>query len=136
MNRTDIEREIIELHEFFEGWFTGSLEQTDEQFSRVSAVLADGFVLVSPGGDLDEREPLLEGSRSAYDGRPSDFRIWIEDVEVRHSRGDVTVVTYEEWQQSGDDEPTCRLSTVVFAEAQRTPNGVEWLHVHEVWRQA
>jgi hypothetical protein len=129
----NFERDIVALHDFFEGWFRGELPRIDEAFTEVDRRLADGFTLVSPRGNVDEREPLLESIRGAYGARGEGFRIWIEDVRVRQSRGDVHVVTYEEWQQEGGAEPTRRLSTAVFGDDDSAPNGLEWLHVHEVW---
>jgi hypothetical protein len=32
-----------------------------------------------------------------------------------------------------EGESRGRLSTALFRERDDTPNGVEWLHVHEVW---
>jgi hypothetical protein len=46
--------------------------------------------------------------------------------------GDILLVTYEEWQQSGD-QTTARLSTALFRDKPDAPNGLEWLHVHETW---
>ena len=128
-----IQHDTVALHEFFEGWFTGDLPETDEAFKAVEERLADGFVLVSPRGDVDDRGPLLDAIRSAHGGRPSSFRIWIEDVELRQSHGGVYVATYEEWQQQGDEEPTHRLSTAVLRDNADAPGGLVWLHVHEVW---
>jgi hypothetical protein len=131
-----IHDEIVALHDFFQAWFTGEPPATDEAFSAVEQRLADGFVLVSPRGDIDERGPLLEAIRSAHGGRPSSFRIWIEDVRLRQFHDGIHIATYEEWQQQADEAPTRRLSTSIFREDADAPDGLAWLHVHEVWLDA
>lgn len=129
----EVSREIIELHDFFEDWFIG--ESIDQAFERVEGALGPGFVLVSPSGDRDERQPLLENIRLGHGGRRETFRIWIEDIQLRHSVNDIHVATYQEIQQERDEHPTVRLSTVVFRESPDAPNGLIWLHVHETWLQ-
>ena len=60
------------------------------------------------------------------------MRIWIENFEVRAVVGDVAVVSYEEWQEIAG-QPRGRISSGVFRVRAGTPNGVEWLHLHETW---
>ncbi|MGB0388742.1 MAG: DUF4440 domain-containing protein [Ardenticatenaceae bacterium] len=125
------EREIVELHEFFEQWFTGKGSGGAESFARVAGALGDGFVIIFPDGKLVGREALLAGLREGY-GRRSNFRIWIKNVRLHHHEGEVAVATYEEWQESTEGI-TARLSTVVFREKAGNANQLEWRHVHETW---
>lgn len=127
--------EVVELHRFFQDWFNGKLPVTDENFARCTAVLGPDFALIGPDGASTLRQPLINGLKQAHNSR-SDFRIWIKNFEVRQLLQDVTLATYEEWQQTGDSAATARLSTVLFREKTGTPNGVEWLHVHETWLAA
>ena len=127
--------EVVQLHQFFEDWFNGILPPTDVAFDRFSSVMAEGFVIISPNGELTERDELLERLRAAHGiwrelSRPG--RIWIENLQVRHQVGDQTLVLYEEWQEI-EGESRGRLSTALFRRREATPNGVEWVHVHEVW---
>jgi hypothetical protein len=125
-----IAQEIVELHDFFTGWFTGELES--DAFSRLEDSLDEDFYLISPSGDIDDRDALLESVRRAHGSRESDFTIRIEHIEPRSAHGDVHVATYEEIQPADATGPPRRLSTVVFAEDLGCPNGLRWLHVHEV----
>ena len=127
--------EIVELHQFFQDWFNGVLPPTDETFERFSSVMADDFVIISPGGELTELDQLLHRLRDAHGiwrelSRPGS--IWIENLRVRHQVGDQALVLYEEWQEI-EGEPRGRLSTALFQRRDGLPNGVEWVHVHEVW---
>jgi len=137
--RERCEREVVELHQFFEDWFNGVLENGDDAFKRFGGVMAEGFLVVPPDAAATEREPLIEALRGAHgswatgNGRPG--RIWIEKLRVRHDAGAWAIVTYEEWQEVGG-ETKGRLSTAVFGRREGTPNGVEWLHLHEVWLPA
>ena len=127
------EREIEELHAFFEDWFTGRIAATGEGYARFESVLAPDFVIIGPGGDEVGRTPILQRVESAHGSRPEGgFRIWIENTRVRECRPDRCLMTYEEWQEI-DGVAKGRLSTVVFGARAGTPNGVEWMHVHETW---
>lgn len=41
--KTQCETEIIELHQFFEDWFSGRLKNSDAAFRRFEGVMAEGF---------------------------------------------------------------------------------------------
>ena len=127
-------REVIELHRFFQDWFRGDLEPTDEAFARFESVIAEGFVIIGPSGRITERPALVDGLRRGHGGWRGDegSRIWIEDVRLHRVEGEVAVLTYEEWQKVRG-EVRGRLSSVLFRAREGTPNGVEWLHVHETW---
>jgi hypothetical protein len=139
------EAEVRELHEFLVEWMTGVLPRTPEAYERFAKVIADDFVIINPGGALTERTSLIDDLEAAYGvhaeppnpdrgniGEPKDFRIWIENCRCRHQEGGLSLVTYEEWQQMSG-AVTGRLSTALFRSCGGTPNGVEWLHLHETW---
>lgn len=125
------EKEIIELHQFFQDWFSGAVPNTDEQFTRAADVLDEGFVIISPDGTLTEGAPLLAGIRQGHGTRPN-FRIWVEDFRFHRQDNYIALTTYQEWAKIGE-ETTARISTALFREKAGNPNGVEWLHVHETW---
>ena len=125
--------EVEALHRFFEGWFVGTLERSDEVFRELPAALGEGFTIIGPTGRLVEREKLLTELRRAHGAwQPLGGRIWIENFELRQSVENLYVVTYEEWQQQGGSE-TSRLSTALLARSYAAPRGLRWLHVHETW---
>jgi Uncharacterized protein conserved in bacteria len=130
-------REIESLHQFFEGWLSGGLLNTDEAFRRLDQALAPEFQLIHPSGEWRSRDDILTGLRQAYSCQPG-LTIEIEDVRLRQEREELVVATYEEWQLSERKEGG-RLSTVVFARRSEgpegNPNGLRWLHVHETWLQ-
>ena len=128
-------REVIELHQFFEDWFNGSLPPMEEPFRRFDSVMAPGFMIISPNGERTERGELVSRLREAHgiwrqNSRPG--RIWIENLQVRHQVGNQAMVIYEEWQEI-EGEARGRLSTAVLQQHSGAPNGLQWLHVHEVW---
>jgi hypothetical protein len=128
---TRIENEIVQLHKFFQDWYNNDLAPTDENFSRCAGVLAPSFSIIFPSGDMVYQQPLLETLHKSHYSRVG-MRIWIENVQVRHHIGELILATYEEWQEI-EGQVTARLSSVLFQEAQSTPNGLQWLHVHETW---
>lgn len=127
--RQRCEREVVELHRFFEDWFYG---RTDD-FSRAEAALADDFVMVSPRGEVRSRQALLDGLRQAHGCRRGDaFTIRIDNCEVRAVEFGLALVTYEEYQQLNEREAG-RISTALFRVDPNAPCGVRWLHLHETW---
>jgi len=52
-----IKKEIIDLHQFFEDWFTGKVAY---DISRFDKVMAADFELISPSGSLIQRGNLVE----------------------------------------------------------------------------
>ena len=124
-------KEIIELHQFFEDWFTGHLPKTEAAFSRMDEVMGKEFIIIMPQGRKVKRAPLLKGLYDAHGAQPG-IRIWIENVQLHAADRPLVVAEYEEWQQT-DGAPVSRYSTAVFREKEHTPNGLEWVHVHETW---
>lgn len=131
------ETEILELHRFFERWFNGELDASPEAFSRLSDVLSERFLMVTPAGQRLERRQVLAGVQArhgAHRGDGSRFAIEIRKVESRYRDGSVALVTYEEWQ-TVDGATRGRASSALFRERDDTPCGVEWLHLQETWLQ-
>ena len=129
-------QEVLDLHRFFDDWFNGRIENNDASFKRFAGVLDPAFEIAAPDGRVIRRDALLEGLRQAHGGRAgSGFRIWIDNMHARALGDSIWLVTYEEWQESGD-EARGRVSTVLFAPEAGAPNGVRWLHVHETWLPA
>jgi hypothetical protein len=121
--------EIIRLHQFFEDWFNGRIPQTDAGFAPFPQALAPAFHIISPGGELSDRESILNRVRRAYNTQRG-TRIWIQNGVLRWQQADLALVTYEEWQEGPSATARGRLSTVVF---QHQADALAWLHVHETW---
>jgi hypothetical protein len=127
----NVEQEIFRLHKFFVEWMTGILIQTDENFALFADSMGENFYIVAPSGQLTPRDTLVEGLYNTYNQRQG-FRIWIENVQVRHTFGDVIVATYEEWREfKAENKTTAIMSTVVFTADKSMANGLLWQCVHE-----
>ena len=122
------EAEIVELHEFFEGWLGGTLPDTDDAFERFERTIGDAFTFIGPDGRFLDRASLVSHLRSAHGARPG-LHIRIENPRIHHEAGGLTIATYEEWQEQGS-VTTGHLSSAVFRDRA---DGVEWVHVHETW---
>lgn len=127
---TRVEREICELHAFFQVWFRGGPED-DDGFARFADALAESFVIIAPSGEAFSRTMTLEMVRAGRAGDP-DCRIWIQHVEIRHAGEETVLATYQEWQERGG-VTRGRLSSVLFRVDSNAANGLRWLHVHETW---
>ena len=124
-------QEIDALHVFFQKWLNGALPGGREGLQRVREALADDFVIISPDARRTGKKSLLRGLLSA-NGNWNGGRIWIEHLEGRQLSDELALMMYEEWQQTGDDV-RARLSSAIFRKAEGAPEGVEWVHLHEVW---
>jgi len=130
---TAAEREIVDLHRFFDAWFTGRVPGDETTLARFGDVLADDFEIVSPRGTKVDRAAILGAVRAAH-GRhaPGAFRIWIETVAARPADAASVLATYEEWQDQ-DGVRLGRLASAVLTRRDGLPHGLVWRHVHETW---
>ena len=128
------EREVVELHVFFEEWFHGRLDDTDAAFARFADAMADDMVYIGPAGNALARETLLTGLRGRHGAwQGSEARIWIDAVETRDLGGGLALVTYEEWQTDPAGDTRARRSTILLETSDAGPAGLVWRHVHETW---
>ncbi len=123
-------REVRQLHQFFQAWFAGEIENTDAGFGRFSQTVADTFTLIGPGGDIKDCATMKAQLRAAHGSGA--FQIWIENPQVQALSDTVTLVLYEEWQIRNGVK-TARQSSALFRPKADAPNAIEWLHVHETW---
>ena len=131
----NINKEIIELHEFFVDWFAARIEYSDKNFARFENVMAKEFEIISPTGIKTVRNDLVNKLKNAHGFRANadkPFLIRIKNINIRQIESNHYLSTYEEWQKI-DGSSKGRLSTAIFKRKSDTPNGVEWLHVHETW---
>ena len=125
--REIVVREIVELHDFFDGVFNG----TRSDLERLSGVLAEGFSLVGPSGAVMDRAGTIAAIEAAQGARLG-LRVSTEDHALLVEQGGVIVASYVEVHTT-DDEQTRRLTTVVFTTDRSAPNGLRWERVHETW---
>lgn len=124
-------KEIITLHRFFEEWFKGNLPDDEKTFSRITGVLCDDFLIVSPDGKITDKSGLTAGLKMAHN-RWNTGTIQIKNIKGRNISGDICMLIYEEWQTTPDGTTT-RLSSALFQREENAPNGVKWIHLHETW---
>lgn len=125
------QKEIIDLHHFFQDWFNGALPKTDASFDRFRSVLHPQFHIIAPSGGLTAKPSLLDGLFAAH-GQNKQIQIWVENLNLQWESDTMLLATYEEHQATGEKQ-TARISTVAFVPTPNLPNGVQWLHVHETW---
>ena len=80
----------------------------------------------------DGARPPAEATLAVYVGRSRYVDATWRVAGHRFSGDGFALATYEEWH----DLPGAgngRLSSVLFGEDDEAPNGVVWLHLHEVW---
>ncbi len=125
MTVPDWQREIDELHQFFEAWFQGrvsSLERAENAFSP-------DFTHIGPDGELRTREQIVTMLHHGR-GHSDTLRITTSGHRLVLAGPDAIVATYIE-SHDLPDRRDHRISTVTFIPAPGTPNGLHWLHVQE-----
>ena len=122
--------EVIELHDYFEAYFLGTVEGLE----RVESALAQDFTMVGPAGITFSRGQtigLIEGGHS----HASALEMTITEPELLFEDGETLVASYVENQQWAD-VANHRLTTVVFSKDDSAPNGLVWRRIHVTWVNA
>lgn len=125
--------EVLALHRVFPRWFSGSIDRTPENFADIAHALGEGFQIVFPSGEKQDRQQLLrelEGAHGGHAASDPPFRIWIENTLARPLTEDICLVTYDELQEL-NGEITGRTSSALLRRNPDAVRGMEWLHVHE-----
>ena len=129
--------EVIELHRFFEDWFGGYCDDSEEVFSEgILSRMHGDFNIILPGGMMIYGADFWPEFRKLYGSNP-DFHISIRAIQQQPLVSDsVYLVNYQEWQRNARQskpENNGRLSSAVFLADKDAPNGIKWFHVHETW---
>ncbi len=126
----EVTTEIEALHQFFCGWFGGTLEQScfGEQFTQR---FTPDLVFIPPAGRLLGLADISASVKAGYDSNP-EFRVQIRNVSIVREWQDYVLATYEEWQcnaLASAPPDNARIATVLFRKEDR----LRWLHIHETW---
>jgi hypothetical protein len=129
----EVRAEIEGLHDFFTGWFSGALPESDAVFARG---LADhfhpDFEIVLPSGTVHDRDGILTPLRQAWGTNPG-FRAVVRDVRVlgEWPGAGLVLAAYVEAQTGARNTTPAdnlRHSTVLF---ERGAERLVWRHLHE-----
>ncbi len=122
-------KEVTELHDFFEGYFLGTLPADD--LVRLEAALADDFTILSPDGSVSTRDATIHAIRQGHDHTKS-LKITITEPSLLIASDEVVVARYVENHEltNGSNH---RWSIVAFRKDPDGPNGLRWVTVHETW---
>ncbi len=124
------ETEVIELHKFFEGWYSGEIPRTDENFTRLTDVIAEDFQLITATGVTVNKALLTTLMKSSH-GTKQNLNKRIENIRLRAQDNNLCLLTYEEYGNTEGGEKKV-LTSAVLRRAPEKRNRLEWLHVHEV----
>ena len=128
--RLRVEREIVEQHHIFVGWYNGRLG--DEGFAAFEGSLAPSFTMVTTSGKILDRPTVIGFVRANGGSEPGTFEIAIEDVKLAYQGDGVVSATYFEVQHRGGVK-TRRVSSAVFSRDETRTTGLVWQHLHETW---
>ncbi len=117
--------EVLELHEFLEGWLKGEIRR-EEGLDRLRSALADDFVIIHPSGTRAGKHEVIQSFAAAYHSKGSRYALAISDIHGRSIDRATSLVTYREDHESEDGR--ARISTALL---QRRDDRVTWLFLPE-----
>lgn len=122
--------EIIELHEFFEAYFLGTIPL--DALGRADAAFHHDFTMVGPHGELRNRATILQMLHDGH-AHTRQLEISTSDHTLVIDDADTVVATYVERHHQPDDHDNARRTVVVFVRDEAAPNGLAWRHAQETW---
>lgn len=128
-------REVIEFNLFLEMWLCGHIPDSDQNYERVVEVIDNGATMIYPWGrqsSLKESLDLVRQKHGLMSGK--NFMTWIDNIEEKKLADGVYLVTWESWEKLNGGEHKGYYATAILLSKEKTPNGVQWLRVHETSR--
>ena len=126
--------EVLRLHEVIAGWTTGVAANTDDSFGQFARALAPGFLIINPGGVVEDRDTVVSRFRVLFGTRAGrEFRIEIREPAVRRETADLALVTYHEHWFEGTEEKSVIIATALLQPEPEAPGALVWRHLHETW---
>ena len=129
----EVRDEIETLHDFFTGWFNGTLPESGEVFAQgLTDHLHPDFEIVLPSGTVCNRDGLLTPVQQAWGTNP-EFRAVVRDVRVlgEWPQAGLVLAAYVEAQTGARNTTPAdnlRHATVLF---ERIAGRLVWRHLHE-----
>ncbi|HYH15842.1 MAG TPA: hypothetical protein VD794_11505, partial [Flavisolibacter sp.] len=117
---------IIVLHQFFEGWLGGVLENTFVNEQYLEAQFSSDFAMVLPQGMLQNHHDAVESLKKAWGAVPG-LKIRIYDVRIVFEDATSVMAVYKEDQLIQNFENR-RISSVLF---QKDGDILKWRFVQE-----
>jgi len=128
--RQKIKQEVIDLHDIFVEWFTGSSNKIGLESKLKSRFFKETIFITTQGHSVNY-EGLMNIFQNGY-GVNSIFKIAISDVEVLQKIGDYVLVNYVEWQTNDlNPELTGNYNTRKSTALISNKHPFKWLHIHE-----
>lgn len=131
------EKEVDELHKFFEDWFLAKVSDDETSFNRLGSVLDDDFTIIFPSGITVKKEILLKNIKRSFGqwkGNNDLRTIRINNKVAKVLSPEIVLVTYEERQGETLENSKTRISSAIFRYDEKAINDVVWVHLHEVWK--
>jgi hypothetical protein len=123
--------EIVTLHEFFQDWYRGKVEDTDDTFDRLMTAMHADFKIVVPDASVFDREQIASIVRAQHKADP-EASFSIEDISIVSRQRDIVICQYTERRSLGDQYDLIKC-TAVFKHDRWAPNNVQWLALQETF---
>jgi hypothetical protein len=123
--------EIERLHRILQGWLSGTVSDTAEEFAAFADSHTPEFTLITGDGVELARDQVLGGLRGSH-GSAAGLRIQIRDTRLVAAAGPVLVATFTEIH-SGTPGARSRRCTAVFERDAAAAHGLRWRHLQETY---
>lgn len=124
----DFLQEILDMHDFLEGWLKGTVSRGDGQPWRLAQGLSDDFVIINPSGSRGGKSDVLRAFAASYGEKPASFGLMVGGIETRLIADGLCLATYEEWHRG--EYGRARVSTAFIRRRNQQP-AFEWLFLQE-----
>lgn len=126
--KQSLEKEIKDIHHFFQSWYNGKLKKTDFH-TFLDKRLSEHFSIIFPSARQQSKSDFLDMVFKDYADDES-FKIEIHNVVIRPVSDAIFLANYEEWQYT-DDAPIPQLKIKTTAMIKALSETFEWLAIHE-----
>ncbi|GAA4912873.1 nuclear transport factor 2 family protein [Streptomonospora salina] len=123
--------EIERLHRVLQGWLSGAVPCSAEEFAAFSDAHIPEFTLITGDGAELTRDQVIGSVRSAH-GSAERLRIRTHGTRLAAADTRLLVASFTE-QHSGTPDARSRRCTAVFERDPSAPHGLRWRHLQETY---
>ncbi|KIH99058.1 hypothetical protein LP52_09320 [Streptomonospora alba] len=121
--------EVERLHRVLQGWLSGTVPHSAEEFAAFSDSHSPEFTLITGDGAELTRDRVMGAVRSSH-GSAARLRIRTHGTRLVAADARLLVAAFSE-QHSGTPDACSRRCTAVLERDPSAPHGPRWRHLQE-----
>lgn len=123
--------EVERLHRVLEGWLSGAVPHSAEDFAAFCDSHTPEFTLITGDGAELTRDQVMDAVRRSH-GSAAQLRIRTHGTRLVAADAHLLVAAFSE-QHSGTPDARSRRCTAVFERDSSAPHGLRWRHLQETY---